>query len=145
MAVRVYGLGTVEARIVSDIGFEVGAALTDLAVDSGDAVDGGAGAGPAAPGRTGGARGAGRGGRRRRDRDAGQGRGKRDPRPAVLAQREATNARQQDLAGRSIASAQAAEEAQRDVDVAAADLAVARSEVEVARAHAQRCRSRPAV
>jgi HlyD family secretion protein len=34
----VYGLGTVEARIVSRIGFEVGAALTDLAVDSGEAV-----------------------------------------------------------------------------------------------------------
>jgi len=37
-AVRVYGLGTVEARVVSKIGFEVGAALTDLLVDSNDAV-----------------------------------------------------------------------------------------------------------
>ena len=36
--VRVYGLGTVEARIVSKIGFEVGGALADLSVDSGDVV-----------------------------------------------------------------------------------------------------------
>lgn len=35
---RIYGLGTVEARIVSKVGFEVGAALTDLAVDSGDLI-----------------------------------------------------------------------------------------------------------
>jgi HlyD family secretion protein len=36
--VRVYGLGTVEARIVSKVGFEAGAALTELAVDSGEPV-----------------------------------------------------------------------------------------------------------
>jgi len=36
--VRVYGLGTVEARVVSKIGFEVGAALTELLVDSNDSV-----------------------------------------------------------------------------------------------------------
>ena len=36
--IRVYGLGTIEARVVSKIGFEVGAALTDLVVDSNDAV-----------------------------------------------------------------------------------------------------------
>ncbi len=36
--VRVYGLGTIEARVVSKIGFEVGAALTDLLADSNDAV-----------------------------------------------------------------------------------------------------------
>ncbi|MCA1969976.1 MAG: hypothetical protein LDL42_12650, partial [Rhizobium sp.] len=30
VAVKVYGLGTVEARIVSKIGFEVGGALADL-------------------------------------------------------------------------------------------------------------------
>ncbi len=34
---RVYGLGTVEARIVSDVGLEVGATLIELTVGSGDA------------------------------------------------------------------------------------------------------------
>ena len=53
---------------------------------------------------------------------------------AVLAQREAANARQLELAQRSAVSAQTAEESQRDVDVAAADLTVAQSEIGVARA-----------
>lgn len=36
--VRVFGLGTVEARVVSRIGFEVGAAIAELNADHGDAV-----------------------------------------------------------------------------------------------------------
>ena len=36
--IRVFGLGTVEARIVSRIGFEVGAAITELNADHGDTV-----------------------------------------------------------------------------------------------------------
>lgn len=131
--VRVYGLGTVEARIVSEIGFEVGAALTGLEVDSGDAVETGqilarlhlaeqearvaraeaaVSAAMASLGKA----------------EANVSRAQ-----AVLAQSEARNRRQQELAGRSITSAQTAEEAERDVAVAVADLAVARSEVEVAR------------
>ena len=132
--VRVYGLGTVEARIVSRIGFEVGAALTELAVDSGDSVTKGqvlarlhtaeqearvarAEAAVAA---------------------AGAALGKADASVtrarAILGQRQATNARQQALVERNTISPQTAEEAQRDVDVAAAELAVAESDVAVARA-----------
>lgn len=134
VAVRVYGLGTVEARIVSQIGFEAGAALDALAVDSGDAVTEGqvlarlrtseqearvaraeaaVEAANATLGRA----------------EAGVRRGR-----AVLAQRQTTNARQQSLVARGTISSQSAEEAQRDVDVAAADLAVAQSDVAVARA-----------
>ncbi len=130
--VRVYGLGTVEARIVSKIGFEVGAALTGLTVDSGDLVSEGqvlarlhraeqqarvarAEAAVEAAGATLG------------KTEASVVRAR-----AVLAQREAANARQQALVGRSTISAQSAEEAQRDVEVAAAELAVAESEVEIA-------------
>src|SRR6185436_9480380 len=36
--VRVFGLGTVEARVLSRIGFEVGAAITELNADHGDVV-----------------------------------------------------------------------------------------------------------
>lgn len=131
--VRVYGLGTVEARIISDVGFEVGAALTALSVDSGDAVIAGqvlaqlhpseqeakvarAEAGVAAAAAT------------LAKMEASVTRAQ-----AVLAQRQAANTRQQELVGRSTISTQAAEEAQRDVDVSAADLAVAQSEIEVAR------------
>lgn len=132
--VRVYGLGTVEARILSRIGFEVGAALTELDVDSGDRVSRGqvlarlhtaeqqarvvrAQAAVAAAGAT-----------------LGKSEANVVRARAVLAQRKSTNARQQALAERSTVSAQAAEELQRDVDVAAADLSVAESEVKVAQA-----------
>ena len=36
--VTVFGLGTVEARVLSDVGFEVGATLTELNADHGDRV-----------------------------------------------------------------------------------------------------------
>ena len=36
--VRVFGLGTVEARVLSKVGFEVGAAVTELNADHGDTV-----------------------------------------------------------------------------------------------------------
>jgi HlyD family secretion protein len=131
---RVFGLGTVEARIVSEIGFEVGAALIELTVDHGDAVAKGdvlaklhatkqeakvARAEAAVLGAEVGVKKA----------EASVDRAR-----VVLAQRQEVNRRQQALAGRSVISEQTAEEAQRDEDVAAADLAVALSEVDVARA-----------
>jgi len=51
----------------------------------------------------------------------------------VLAQRQADDTRQQELAGRNAISRQAAEEAKRDVEVAAAELTVAQTEVDVFR------------
>ncbi|MAS03319.1 MAG: efflux transporter periplasmic adaptor subunit [Ahrensia sp.] len=131
---RVYGLGTVEARIVSNVGFEVGAALVELAVDSGDTVTTGEvlarlhqteqeakvarteAAVEAATAIIGKA-------------EAGAARAQ-----AIVAQREAANARQQELFKRRAISAQIAEDAQRDIDIAVADLAVAKSEVDVVRA-----------
>ena len=133
VAVKVYGLGTVEARIVSKIGFEVGGALADLAVDSGDLVTRGQGLA-------------------RLHRDAQQARVARakaaiaaaaantrkaeanvEKARAVLAQRKADDTRQQELAGRNAISRQTAEEAKRDVEVAAAELTVAQTEVDVFR------------
>ena len=133
-AIRVYGLGTVEARVVSKIGFEVGAALADLLVDSNDSVTKGQslallhGA----------------------EQDARVARAEAGVAAstaailkaeasivraqAVLAQRETANTRQQALASRSAIAAKSAEEAQRDVAVAAAELTVAQSDVAVIRA-----------
>lgn len=130
--VRVYGLGAVEARIVSKIGFELGAALTDLTVDSGDSVIKGQ---VLARLRT--AEQEARVARAEAAVEAAAATlGKADANVlrarAVLAQRQAANARQQALVQRKTISAQAAEEAQRDVDVADAELAVAESEVEIA-------------
>lgn len=139
--VRVYGLGTVEARVVSKIGFEAGAALTELLVDSNDSVikgqvlarlhpaeqqarvaraEAGVAASQAAILKA----------------EASVARAK-----AVLAQRMAANTRQLELASRSAVAAISVEEAQRDVDVAAADLTVSQSEVAVVTAQAADARA----
>jgi len=141
VAVRVYGLGTVEARIVSKVGFEVGAALTDLLVDSNDTVTRGQVLARLHP----------------VEQDARVGRAEAgvtaseaailkaeanvERARAVLAQRFAANARQQELASRSAIAATSAEEAERDVVVAAADLSVAQSEVAVVTAQASDARA----
>lgn len=139
--VRVYGLGTVEARVVSKIGFEVGAALTDLLVDSNDLVTRGQVLARLHP-----AEQVARVARAEASVAASdaailKAEASVTRARAVLAQREVTNARQQELAGRSAISAQTAEEAQRDVDVAAADLTVAQSEVAVVTAQAADARA----
>ncbi len=134
--VRVYGLGTVEARIVSKIGFEVGAALVELAADSNDRVARGA-----VLARLHTAEQEARAARAHAAAQAAQaGVAKAEANvtraQAVLAQRETADARQQELAARNAASIQTAEEARRDVDVAVAELSLAQSEVAVARAQA---------
>lgn len=132
--VRVFGLGTVEARILSRVGFEVGAAIVELKADHGDLVKKGdvlarlhtaeqeakvarAKAGLLAA-------------------EVGVHRAEANVEKAhaVLAQRQEANKRKQSLVKGNVVSEQIAEEAQRDEDVARAELSVARSEVEVARA-----------
>ena len=134
VALRIYGLGTVEARILSRVGFEVGGALTALAVDAGDRV---------APGQEmaslHAAEQEARVARARAAVAANEASLAKAEAAVVrarilLAQREAANRRQQGLAQRDVASVQRAEEAQRDEDVARADLAVAEADVAVIRA-----------
>jgi len=131
--VRVFGLGTVEAQVVSKIGFEVGAALVELKADHGDSVKKGdvlarlydaqqvakvakakAGALSAEVSI--------------KKAEANVAKSK-----TILTQKTQVNRRRQELAGRQTVSAQTAEEAQKDVDVAQADVAVADADVEVLR------------
>jgi len=134
VAVTIFGLGTVEARILSEIGFEVGAALVELDADQGDLVNEGeilarlhsgeqearvakAGAGvvnaEAAVMST----------------EAAVGKAR-----AVTAQKKQTNRRKQLLVANQTIPIEAAEEAQMEEDVAVAELAVAISDIEVAKA-----------
>ena len=130
---RVYGLGTVEARVLSRIGFEAGAALRTLSADAGDRVSKGQELATLQP--------AEQEARVARARAALAANGANlakaeaavDRARAELAQREAANTRQQSLARRDVASAQRAEEAQRDQDVARANLAVAEADVALIR------------
>ncbi len=132
--VRVFGLGTVEARVISKVGFEVGATLVELNADHGDLVKSGdvlarlhAAEQEAKVARAKAtvlnAEAAGRKAQANVEKTR-----------AVLAQKQESNRRKQALVGRNIVSEQTAEEAQRDEDVARADLSVALSEVEVAKA-----------
>lgn len=134
VALRIYGLGTVEARILSRVGFEVGGALTALVVDAGDRVAPGqemaslhAAEQEARVARAHAAVAANEANLARAEAAVVRAR-------AVLAQSEAANRRQQGLAQRDVASVQRAEEAQRDEDVARADLAVAEADLAVIRA-----------
>lgn len=132
--VRVFGLGTVEARIRSKVGFEVGAKLNELAADHGDRVSKGqvlarlgAGEQQAKVTKARAARLIAEVSITRAEADLEKAR-------AVLAQTEEANRRKQSLAGRDIVSQQSAGEAARDEAVAKADVAVAESEVQTAKA-----------
>lgn len=132
--VQVFGLGTVEARIVSQIGFEASGALVELNADHGDRVE------------------------RRTvlarlysDEEAARvakaeaalaqaqanlqrARARVVSAQALLAQKRSISVRRQALVGRGATSEEAAEDARAAADIAVAELAVARSDVTVAEA-----------
>ena len=134
---RIYGLGTVEARILSRVGFEVGATLETLAVDAGDSVRKGQELAVLHQGEQ-----EARVLRARATLAANaanltKSTAAMDRAQAVLAQRVAANDRQKALARQDVASAQRTEEAQRDEDVARADLAVAHGDLAVIKAQGE--------
>ncbi|CAK0761383.1 RND efflux pump membrane fusion protein barrel-sandwich domain-containing protein [uncultured Gammaproteobacteria bacterium] len=130
--IQVYGLGTVEARVVSRIGFEVTGTVVELAADHGDRVRKGAML----------ARLDSREQQARLARaEAGikkalasqvQAEAKVVRAAAVLEQKRSANRRRQTLVQHGTVSTEAAEEVQANLDIAAADLAVAKSDVEAA-------------
>jgi HlyD family secretion protein len=132
--VRVFGLGTVEARIISKTGFEIGAAIIELSADHGDLVKKGdvlarlnATAQEAKLIRARATVLSAEAGLKKVEANIEKAR-------AVAAQKQATNRRNQQLVGRNVVSEQTAEESQRDEEVAKAELSVALTEAEVAKA-----------
>jgi HlyD family secretion protein len=131
---RLYGLGSVEARVLSRVGFEVGAALVSVLADAGESVIAGQELAALHP--------AEQDARVARARAAvaanAAGQSKAEAAvaraEAVLSQRIAANDRQRELARQDVASIQRAEEAQRDEDVARAELALAEADLAVIRA-----------
>jgi HlyD family secretion protein len=131
---RLYGLGSVEARVLSRLGFEVGAALVSLSVDAGDAVRAGQDLAALHPAeqearvaRARAAVAANAAGQAKAEAAVTRAR-------AVLAQRSAANTRQKALTLQDIASIQRAEEVLRDEEVARAELALAEADLAVIRA-----------
>lgn len=132
--IRVFGLGTVEARVLSKIGFEVGATLVELAADHGDRVTRGqvlarlnAGEQEAKLAKS-------RAAVEIAEVNIRRAEANLEKAQAVLAQKQDANRRKQALVGRDIVSQQVAEEAARDEAVARADIIVSESEIASAKA-----------
>jgi len=132
--VRVFGLGTVEAQVLSKVGFEVGAALVDLRADHGDFVrkdevlarlQSGDQAARLAKAKAGLAS---------AEMAIRRAQANLEKNKSILAQKAQVNRRRQALAERNTVSVQTAEEAQKDEDVAQADLAVATADIDVLKA-----------
>ncbi|MGE0734507.1 MAG: efflux RND transporter periplasmic adaptor subunit [Alphaproteobacteria bacterium] len=132
--IRVFGLGTVEARILSKIGFEVGAALVELNADHGDHVIKGQILARLNTGEQEAKVAKARAALLIAEANITKAEANLEKTQAVLAQKEAVNRRKQTLASRDVVSQQGAEEALRDAAVAKADVAVALSEKETAKA-----------
>jgi HlyD family secretion protein len=134
IAVSVYGLGTVEVKILSSLGFEVSAALTELNADQGDSVKKGAVLA--------------------RLQNAGQNaktqkaatsikvaevklntvRSTLPKMKAILAQKKQSNTRSLALFSRKLISKEIVDKTQMEEDVAKTELDIARSEITVAKA-----------
>lgn len=130
--VEAFGLGTVEARVLSKIGFQVSGALLELAADHGDLVSKGE-----TLARLNSAEQEAKVARAEAavlnaEAEAGRAEANLAKAHAVLGQAEATNRRMQTLLRRGTVSEETAEQSQRDEDVARGEVAVARSEIKVA-------------
>lgn len=132
--IRVFGLGTVEARVLSKVGFEVGATLAEVGVDHGDHVTKGQVLARLANGEQEAKVTKARAALSIAEVNILKAEANLEKTEAVFAQRVAANRRKQSLADRDVVSQQMAEEAVRDEAVAKADVAVARSEIESAKA-----------
>lgn len=132
--IRVFGLGTVEARVLSKIGFEVGATLTELHADHGDRVTKGQVLARLSLGEQEAKVAKARAALEIATVNITRAEANLEKARAVLAQKQEANRRKQTLVGRDIVSQQVAEEAMRDEAVAKADVVIAESEIVSARA-----------
>ncbi len=131
----VYGIGTIEARIRSEIGFEVSGTLIDLIADQGDRVTGGQVLARLDDGEQ-------RAVVAQAEASLAQARARLDRARAVREQKNSVDRRRQALERKGTVSAEAAEDARAAADIAAADVAVAAADVEASRALLERERER---
>ncbi|WP_448032435.1 efflux RND transporter periplasmic adaptor subunit [Bradyrhizobium liaoningense] len=127
--VRVFGLGTAEARVMSKIGFEVGATLVALNADHGDHVSKGQVLARLSIGEQEAKAAKARAAVEIAAVNIKRAEANLEKARAVLTQKQEANRRKQTLVGRDIVSQQVAEETVRDEAVARADASVAESEI----------------
>jgi len=132
--ITVFGLGTVEARVLSEVGFEVGATVIELNADHGDRVTKGSVLARLHSAEQEARVAKAKAGVVNAEAALNMTQAVVEKARAVLAQRQQTNRRQQRLLTQNTVSAETAEDAQLQQDVAAAELTVALSEVDVGKA-----------
>lgn len=132
--VRVFGLGTVEARVLSKVGFEVGATLVELNADHGDRVIKGRVLARLSMGEQEAKVAKARAALLVAEVNIKKAQATLVKVHAILAQKQEANRRKQALVGRNVVSQEVAEESARDEAVANADVAVAETEVEGSKA-----------
>lgn len=141
VAIQVFGLGTVEARVLSSIGFEVGAALVELNADHGSLVKKGD-----VLARLHTAEQESRVARAKAGITAAEAVVTRagaavTKQAAILDQKREANRRQQELVDKKVISIEKAEEAFKDLKVAEADQALAQADEAVANAALESARA----
>lgn len=139
--VQVFGLGTVEARVLSKVGFQVGGTLGELHADHGDRVLKGAVLARLHSGEQQAKLAEARAKVSQAEAALRQAQAQVRKAEAVLTQRRQTNERRQALVKRGTVSEEAAQDSQAEAEVAAAELSLATSQVEVARAQLEDAKS----
>jgi len=134
VTIRVFGLGTVEARIRSDIGFEVSATLVELNADHGDRVKQGDVLARLNPGEQEARVEKAKAALSSAQANINKAEASLEKARVILAQKQDTNKRKQTLADRNVVSRESADEARREEEVAKTDVLVATSEINVANA-----------
>jgi HlyD family secretion protein len=132
--VTVFGLGTVEAQLLTRIGFEVAGVLTAVHADHGDVLRAGEPLAALNPASAEARLARAEAGLQSALAAAARADAQRERAEAQHAQKLATARRRRDLANRGVGSQEAAELAETEAATAAADLAVNRADAAVARA-----------
>ena len=141
VAVQVFGLGTVEAQVVSSVGFEVGAALVELTADHGDRVAKGALLARLHPAEQEARQARAQAGLDVAEANLGRAQAAAGKSRVVMDQKAEIERRQRALAKQNVVSVEQAEEAEKDLKVALADQALAEADLAVARAAVEAARA----
>jgi HlyD family secretion protein len=139
---RVYGLGTVEAKVVAKLGFEVAGRLAEVAVDQGNRIEIGRTLARLDASEQQAKLAQAEAELRQADAAVAQAKARLERAKALLVQRRSINDRRQALVRRGTVSQEAAEDAEAGSAVAAADVAVATSDQEAARGAVEAAKAR---
>ncbi|WP_144186924.1 efflux RND transporter periplasmic adaptor subunit [Elioraea rosea] len=132
--IRVFGLGTIEAQVLSRIGFDVAGTLRAVHADHGDSVEEGQVLAELADATQAARVARAEAAVHMADAVAQRAEAARERAEALLTQKQANSRRRRELAARGSGSIEAAEQAETEVATAMADLAVNRADAAVARA-----------